>query len=92
MKSMHILIFLFFFGTNTTFASHFEYLTSRMTFESNNLYTSAFAGKILSFDIFLLLLLPWLYSRVDVKGVLYNIPADPFQVGDWLGEDVFVLG
>ena len=53
MKSMHILIFPFFLGTNTTFASHSKYLTSLMTFASNNLWTSAFAAKILSSDIFL---------------------------------------
>jgi len=53
MKSMHIPIFPFFFGTSTTFASHSEYLTSLMTFVSNSLCTSAFAAKILSSDIFL---------------------------------------
>jgi hypothetical protein len=53
MKSMHILIFLFFFGTSTTLASHSEYLTSLMAFASNGLCTSAFAANILSSDIFL---------------------------------------
>ena len=53
VRSMHILIFSFFFGTSTTFASHSEYLTSLMTFTSNSLYTLAFAAKILSSNIFL---------------------------------------
>ena len=53
VKSMHILILPFFFGTSTTFASHSEYLTSLMTFASSNLCTSVFAARILSSDIFL---------------------------------------
>ena len=53
MKSMHILMFPFLFGTNTTFASHSEYLTSLITFVSNSLCTSAFTAKISSSDIFL---------------------------------------
>ena len=53
VKSMHILIFPFVFGTNTTFASHYEYLTSLITFASSNLWTSAFTAIILSSNIFL---------------------------------------
>ena len=55
VKSIHILILPFFFGTNTTFASQSEYLTSLMTFASSSLCTSVFAAKIMSSDIFLCL-------------------------------------
>ena len=55
VKSLHILIFPFFFGTKTTFASHSKYIISLMTFASKSLYTLAFATRILSSDIFLCL-------------------------------------
>ena len=55
VKSIHTLIVPFFFGTNTTFASQSEYLTSLMTFASSSLCTLVFATKILSSDIFLCL-------------------------------------